>query len=92
MAACDLDEGRLGKFAEEFGLAHRYTDLHERLEKEKPDLLHIVTAPALRVPLMTIASEHAVPPALGQPLSPALSHGEAASLPVSRSEREFRDC
>ncbi|MBN1673156.1 MAG: Gfo/Idh/MocA family oxidoreductase [Kiritimatiellae bacterium] len=63
-AACDLDEERLGKFADEFGLAHRYTDIHEMIEKEKPDLLHIVTAPTRRVPLMTIASEHAVPVAL----------------------------
>jgi len=64
VAACDLDEARLGEFAEEFGIAHRYTDIHEMLDKEKPDLLHIVTAPSLRVPLMTIASEHEVPVAL----------------------------
>ena len=31
------------------------------LDKEKPDLLHIVTLPTLRVPLMTLAAEHEVP-------------------------------
>jgi len=34
------------------------------LEKEKPHLLHIVTQPNLRVPLMTIAAEHNVPTAI----------------------------
>ena len=31
------------------------------IEKEKPDLLHVVTQPDLRVPLLTIASDHGVP-------------------------------
>jgi len=34
------------------------------LDKECPDLLHIVTTPDLRVPLMTIAAEHEVPVAI----------------------------
>lgn len=64
VAACDLDRERLGGFCDEFGIEKRYTDIHEMLEKEKPDLLHIVTDPTLRVPLMTIASKHEVPVAL----------------------------
>ena len=64
VAACDLDQERLAAFCDEFGIANRYTDVHEMLDKEKPGLLHIVTAPTLRVPLMTIASEHEVPVAL----------------------------
>jgi len=64
VAACDLDEERLSSFCSDFGIERKYTDIHEMLEKEKPDLLHIVTAPTLRVPLMTIASEHEVPVAL----------------------------
>jgi len=63
-AICDLDEERLNEFGNEFGVAVRYTDIHEMLEKEKPDLLHIVTIPGLRVALMTIAAEHRVPIAL----------------------------
>jgi predicted dehydrogenase len=64
VAACDLDEERLSEFGAEFGIKSLYGDIHEMLETEKPDLLHIVTAPTLRVPLMTIASEHNVPVAL----------------------------
>ena len=64
VAACDLDKERLEPFGSDFGIKNLYTDAHEMLEKEKPDVLHIVTAPTLRVPLMTIASEHNVPVAI----------------------------
>jgi len=60
-AICDLDEGRLQAFGEEFGIDRRYTDLHHMLEVEKPDLLHIVTLPTIRVDLMAAAAEHKVP-------------------------------
>ena len=61
VAACDMDESLLDPFAADFGLPAKYTDIHEMLDKEKPDLLHIVTKPNLRVPLLTIAHEHKVP-------------------------------
>ncbi|HIB92441.1 TPA: Gfo/Idh/MocA family oxidoreductase [Candidatus Poribacteria bacterium] len=65
---CDMNKERLHEFGDMFDIDQRYTDIHEMLEKEKPDLLHIVTAPVLRgtmqfirYPLMNIASEHRVP-------------------------------
>ena len=64
VACCDLSEERLNSFGNDFGIEKRYTDIHEMLEKEKPDLLHIVTLPTLRVPLMTIAADHNVPVAI----------------------------
>jgi predicted dehydrogenase len=64
VAACDLNEERLHAFGEEFGIGARYTDIHEMLDKERPDVLHIVTLPSLRVELMTIAAEHGVPGAI----------------------------
>jgi predicted dehydrogenase len=64
VAACDLDTERLDEFCSEFQVERKYTDVHEMLEKEQPDLLHIVTAPTLRVPLTTVASDHKVPVAL----------------------------
>jgi predicted dehydrogenase len=60
-AICDLDEGRLEAFGEEFGIDRRYADLDHMLEVEKPDLLHIVTLPTIRVDLMAAAAEHKVP-------------------------------
>lgn len=67
-AICDMNEERLTEFGDMFNIRQRYTDLDQMLEKEKPDMLHIVTAPVLRgtrelirYPLMNIASEHKVP-------------------------------
>ncbi len=60
-AICDMDSDRLDAFGEQFGVATRYRDVHEMLDKEEPDLLHVVTQPDLRVPLLTIAADHNVP-------------------------------
>ena len=70
-AVCDMSEERLNKFGDDFGISSRYTDLDEMLEKEKPDVLHIVTSPVIpnsneqiRYPLMKQASDHGVPAAI----------------------------
>ncbi len=70
-AVCDMNEDLLNRFGDDFGISSRYTDLDEMLEKEKPDVLHIVTAPVLRgsnerirYPLMKQASDHGVPAAI----------------------------
>ena len=70
-AICDMDEERLNQFGDNFGIAARYTDLDDMLEKEKPDVLHIVTSPVIprsneriRYRLMKQASDHGVPAAI----------------------------
>ena len=70
-AICDMNEERLNEFGDEFDISSRYTDLDEMLEKEKPDVLHIVTAPVLRgtserirYSLMKQASDAGVPAAI----------------------------
>ena len=70
-AICDMDAERLNTFGDDFGITSRYTDLDEMLEKEKPDVLHIVTSPVvpnsnerIRYPLMKQASDHGVPAAI----------------------------
>ena len=57
VACCDVNEERLNTYAETHGIANRYTDLDEMLEKEKPDVVHLVTPPTLRVGLMTKLSD-----------------------------------
>lgn len=42
-AVCDLDQVRAGKFAKLFGAERAYASHHEMLEKEKPELVFIVT-------------------------------------------------
>ena len=70
-AICDMDAERRNAFGDTFGIASRYTDLDKMLEKEKPDVLHIVTSPVIpsnneriRYPLMKQASDHGVPAAV----------------------------
>ena len=70
-AICDMNQELLNTFGNDFGISSRYTDLDEMLEKEKPDILHIVTSPVipsneqrLRYPLMKQASDHGVPAAI----------------------------
>ena len=61
VAVCDMDESRLHPFVEEFEIPRGYLDADEMLDKEKPDLLHIVTKPNLRVQLLTLAHQHNTP-------------------------------
>jgi predicted dehydrogenase len=61
VACCDVNEERLNAYGERFGIANRYNDLDKMLEKEKPDVVHLVTPPTLRVGLMTRLSEAGVP-------------------------------
>ncbi len=70
-AICDMDAARLNTFGDDFGISSRYTDLDAMLEKEKPDVLHIVTSPVvpnsderIRYPLMKQASDAGVPAAI----------------------------
>ncbi|MBD3181304.1 hypothetical protein GF312_03365 [Candidatus Poribacteria bacterium] len=76
LAVCDINEELLNTRGEEYGIPEekRYTDIHEMLDKEKPDVLHIVTAPIWRVELMTIAAEHEVPVAIVE--KPIVLQGE----------------
>ena len=60
VACCDLVAERREKFAEEFGIT-AYADALETIQKEKPDLVHVVTPPNVRVELMTMLSDEKVP-------------------------------
>ena len=61
VACCDLNTERLDAFAEKYQIPQRYTDLDEMLDKEQPDVVHMVTPPNLRVELMTHLAEAGVP-------------------------------
>ena len=90
VGVCDLNEERLKSFGDEFGIERRYTDIHEMLDKEKPDVLHIVTQPDLRVPLMTIAADHEVPAAIVEkPIALDSADHKAISELGQRSKTKF---
>lgn len=85
-AICDFNEERLKAFGDDFGVeeAHRYTDYREMLEKERPDVLDIVTAPTIRVELMRTAAEYEVPVAIVE--KPVAVQGEDYSQIKSLNE------
>jgi len=60
VACCDPHEERREKLAQEYGL-RAYAEARSMLAQERPDLIHLVTQPGLRVELMTLVSEFATP-------------------------------
>jgi virulence factor len=44
-AICDLDEARLNRTAEKYGVAARYTDYHRMLEREPLDAVYVIMPP-----------------------------------------------
>lgn len=60
VACCDLDPDRARSFGKEFDLPV-YTGAKEMIRQEKPDLIHLVTAPSTRVGLMSLVDEMGVP-------------------------------
>ncbi|MBI2301382.1 MAG: Gfo/Idh/MocA family oxidoreductase [Armatimonadetes bacterium] len=61
VACCDLNEGRLNAFGDAFGLAARYTSFADMVKAERPDVVHMVTLPGVRVELLNQAVELRVP-------------------------------
>ena len=61
LVACSArNDPRREEFAQEFGI-NWYADAVEMIQKEKPDLVHLVTPPSTRVELMTMVYEQEVP-------------------------------
>ena len=96
VAICDMNEELLNSFGDDFGVSERYTDLHQMLEQESPDLLHIVTAPTLRGTgqlirhsLMQVASDHEVPSYCGETNCSSRGRLEAVSGIVSEHQDEI---
>jgi predicted dehydrogenase len=54
---CDLNEARLREFGERWGIPNRYTDFGEMLERERPDIVHVMTPPGTHASLAVQAME-----------------------------------
>lgn len=64
VAACARTSEHVNRFCRATGIEHAYTDVSEMLEREHPDLVHLVTTADLRVPLMEVVADHKVPVAI----------------------------
>ncbi len=60
VACCDLVTERREKFAQQFGVKP-YADAEKMIRQEKPDLVHIVTPPTVRVEVMRLVNDLEVP-------------------------------
>ena len=60
VACCDHHADKRDAFAHDFGLT-AYSDAEDMLRREKPDLVHLVTAPSTRVELMSLVDGLGVP-------------------------------
>jgi predicted dehydrogenase len=89
VACCDIDAERREAFAAEFGI-RGYGDAVEMIRAEQPDLIHLVTAPSLRVELMTIVHEQGVPLCLVEkPIATEVRDWRALVALEARSETRY---
>jgi D-apiose dehydrogenase len=77
VAICDQDPQRLKAVGDQFGIAARYTDARDMLERERPDFVDIATTvPSHRV-LVELAAEWKVPVICQKPFASSLSDAQA---------------
>jgi predicted dehydrogenase len=57
---CDMRADRLNSYGERFNVSRLYQSLEDMLEKERPDILHIVAPPSVREEPMEMAAKYGV--------------------------------
>jgi predicted dehydrogenase len=64
VAACDPHEEKVRAFCERYGIPSQYTNVAQMLERERPDVIHVVTRPNARLDILELASDLGVPAAI----------------------------
>ena len=59
-AACDKNKARLDDYGKKFRISALYESFEEMLDKERPDILHIVTPPTIREEPIELAAQYGV--------------------------------
>ena len=83
VAVCDQAEERARAIQEQFGIANRYTNWTEMLDREKPDFVDIITPPATHEEICAYASRRAIHIICQKPLAPTM---EEATRMVETAE------
>ncbi|HUU31478.1 MAG TPA: Gfo/Idh/MocA family oxidoreductase [Phycisphaerae bacterium] len=92
VACCDPDKARREKIATDFGVTP-YAEAAEMIRNEKPDLVHNVTWPSLRVPLMTLMADLGVPAAtVEKPIATGVADWRALVELERRAPTRFAVC
>ena len=88
VALCDHNRSRLRRVGEEFGVAARYADFEEMLEKEKPDAVVVATPNDLHAPVAVAALEAGAHVLCEKPLAHRLDAARAIAE-AARKRRRF---
>mgnify|MGYP000660479656 CR=1 FL=1 len=92
VAVCDRHPEKVGPVAGKYGV-NAYTDAATMLRRERPDLLHIVTAPGDRVGLLTLAQEHGVPACtVEKPVATGVRDWRQLEALAARATTKFAVC
>lgn len=92
VACCAPTETRRNAVAAEFGI-NAYAEVAEMIRAEQPDLVHLVTWPDTRVPLMTLVSDLGVPACtVEKPVAMQVADWEALCALDATSSTRFAVC
>lgn len=92
VACCAPTAIRRDKVAAEFGL-RAYADAERMIEKEKPDIVHVVTPPNVRVELMTLVADLEVPLCtVEKPIAIGVADWKALCALEASSSTKFAVC
>ncbi len=92
VACCAPTPNRRDAFAKDFGLK-AYADAAEMIAKEKPDIVHIVTWPNIRVEMMTIVSQANVPLCtVEKPVATSVPDWRALCALEAKTKTKFAIC
>jgi len=101
-AVCDKRKERLDEYGRKYRVPRLYEDLETMLKEEKPDVLHIVTPPAIREEPMELAARYGVKGIIVEKpiaLNPAqankikgLARRTGLKIAVNMQRRYFKTC
>src|SRR5262245_9720994 len=86
VAICDRSEERLELAGQAFGVAARYVDAAQMLEKERLDFVDIATTAPSHRALAELAASHKVAVICQKPLAPGLADAEAIVAACERAK------
>jgi len=88
-AICNSRQEKAAPLMEEFGIQHHYTDYREMLEKEKPDLVDIITPPETHLEMCQFAADRGIHIICQKPLTPTFADAKALVDYVAKKDIRF---
>ena len=90
VGVCDADLARAGALAKTFGIDHVYGDLTELIDRQRPDLVHVLTPPQSHAGLAALAMRRGCHVLVEKPM--ALSVDEADTMMATAQAHGVRLC